>query len=456
MTSGLLLFNLILAIAIIIAGIVVLKFNPSISLIVASIVLGIMSGFTSLETAEIISTGFGDMMISIGLPVGFGVILGQLMSETGCAEVIADSILKVFKGRAAIFGVAFAGLVLTIPVFFDVAVIILMPIAMAVSKKTEKPLPLVIGFLVMGAAIGQSLIPPTPNPLAAAEIFGFDVGIMLIVGTIVGAITCFLSCIVYNKLFNKKGFWKPEKDENIAFKSIEENIESHNVSNVEKRPNALIAFLPIVVPVACILMGTLGNAMFDENPPELMLFLGNKVVAMLLGAIASYIIGWKYLGREMSDEAASRGLATAGMVLLITGAGGSFGSVIKATDIGNVLVSSLGIDTGNSVAILLFAYCVGMVFRVAQGSGTVAGITSMQIMASMSSMIHIHPVYVAIACLAGGNSFGHVNDSGFWVSTNLAGFKVTGGLKTYTTGIFITSIFELLIVIIAALIYPAI
>lgn len=456
MTSSLLLINLILAIAIIIVGIVVLKFNPSISLIVASIVMGLMSGFSSLETIDIISNGFGDMMISIGLPVGFGVILGQLMSETGSAEVIADSILKVFKGKSSIFGIAFAGLVLTIPVFFDVAVIILMPIAMAVSRKTKKPLPLVIGFLVMGAAIGQSLIPPTPNPLAAAEIFGFDVGIMLIVGTIVGAITCFLSCIVYNKLFNKKGFWNPEKDENISLKSIEENLEEHQISDVKNKPGALVAFLPIIVPVVCILMGTLGNAMYDENPPELMMFLGNKVVAMLLGAIVSYLIGWKYMGRETSDEAASRGLSTAGMVLLITGAGGAFGSIIKATDIGNVLVSSLGIDTGNSIVILLFAYCVGMVFRVAQGSGTVAGITSMQIMASMSSMIHIHPVYVAIACLAGGNSFGHVNDSGFWVSTNLAGFKVTGGLKTYTTGIFITSVFELLIVIIASAIIPGI
>lgn len=453
MSGTMLLINLVIAIAVIIIGIVVFKLNPSVSLIIASLLMGVLSGYDLLKTSKIITEGFGSMMMSIGLPVGFGVILGQIMSETGCAHVIAEGILKVFKGKKSIFGIALAGLILTIPVFFDIAVIILMPIAMSIAKQIKKPLGLVTGFLVMGAALGQSLIPPTPNPLAAADIFGFDLGIMIGMGSVVAFITCILGCLLYNWLFNQKWFWNDAKDVNHDV-AVSELVEQAELKISERRPNLFVAFLPIIVPVACILMGTLGGVLYGENIPMWMHFLGDKLIAMLLGALVSYFIGWKYLGKVDTDKAASVGLSTAGMVLLITGAGGSFGAIIKETDIGNALVSTLGINTGNSIALLLFAYGVGAVFRIAQGSGTVAGITSMQIMASMSHLFTIHPVYIAIACLAGGNSLGHVNDSGFWVSTNLSGLNLTGGLKTYTTGIFITTIFELALVIILSIILP--
>lgn len=192
------MLNLVIAIAIIIVGIVVFKLNPSISLIVESLVMGVLSGYDLLHTSKIITEGFGNMMMSIGLPVGFGVILGQLMSETGCAHVISEWILKIFKGKYAIFGIALSGLILTIPVFFDIAVIILISIAISMSKQTNKQLALVTGFLVMGAALGQSLLPPTPNPLAAADIFGFDLGIMMTIGALVAFVVCTLSCALYN------------------------------------------------------------------------------------------------------------------------------------------------------------------------------------------------------------------------------------------------------------------
>lgn len=453
MSGGVLIFNLALAIAIIIIGIVFLKVNPAISMVIASLVLGVMSGFTLLESTAMISKGFGDMMMSIGLPIGLGVILGQLMSDTGAAERIAESIVDVFPEKRSIFAVGLAAFILSIPVFFDVTFIILIPIGIAIAKKINKPMPYITGAISIGAACAHGMVPPTPNPLAAGDIFGFSVGIMLVAGLVIGGISAMAALKVHSMLLDK-GIWNPERDENHDSKVIEDLEKAAEEKNGKEMPSFFASMLPIIIPVFCILLGTLGEVIYGDNIPTIIGFFSDKLIALLLGTLASYILGYKYLGKDAVETSANAGLATAGTVLLVTGAGGSFGAVIKATDIGNSLVATLGINTSNVIVVLLFAYFVGFIFRVAQGSGTVAGITSMQIMANLAGSVPVHPVYIALACLAGGNSIGHVNDSGFWVATNLSGLTVTGGLKTYTLGIFLTTLFALILTIIAATIFP--
>ena len=183
-------------------------------------------------------------------------------------------------------------------------------------------------------------------------------------------------------------------------------------------------------------------------------FLGNKIIAIMLGTLCAYLIGYKYLGRNKVELSANEALKQAGVVLLITGAGGSFGAVISATDIGNALVNTLSINSGSVIKVLFLAYFIGCIFRIAQGSGTVAGITAMTIMATIAPSIAIHPVYIALAALAGGISVGHVNDSGFWVVSNLSGFNVKGGLKTYTLAQIIMSISIMVLTLIFALVLP--
>ncbi|MCR1898908.1 GntP family permease [Irregularibacter muris] len=464
MSSTLLVFNLVISIAIILIGIVLLKANPALSMVLASLYMGVSSGFTWAESAGIISTGFGNMMTDIGLPIGLGVILGQLLSDTGAAQVIAESIVSKFKKEIAIYAVGVAGFVLSIPVFFDVTFIILIPIGIAIAKELNKPIPFITGALSAGAAIAHSLVPPTPTPLAAGDIFGFSTGTMLIVGLIVGAIAVTATVFIYSKILTKTKYWNPEKDinhsspvtEKLASLATEEIAASdeNRIRTSSDKPGFLFSMCPIVIPVLCILSGTIGVAIYGENLPQFIEFMSNKLIAILLGTIVAYLIGYKYLGKKGVDECANEGLKTAGIVLLVTGAGGSFGAIIKATDIGNHLISALGIDTNNVVMVLLFAYFIGFIFRVAQGSGTVAGLTSMAILAPIAVAVPVHPVYIAIACLAGGNSIGHVNDSGFWVATNLSGLSVTGGLKTYTTAIGISTIIEMICVITAALLFP--
>ena len=276
---------------------------------------------------------------------------------------------------------------------------------------------------------------------------------MMIVGLVVGFITVMLSNFVFIKIHDR-GIWNDEKDVNHSSNVAQELVAARNAEDPNKpKPGMFMSLLPIIIPVVCILFGTLGSALFEEAP-IICDFLGDKLVAMLLGTLGAYLISIPYIGRKNFEASAGEALKSAGVVLLITGAGGSFASVITATGIGDAIVGLLGTDTTSVLPAMFLAYFIGMIFRVAQGSGTVAGMTSMGIMATIAPAIGCHPVWIALACLSGGNSIGHVNDSGYWVATNMSGLTVTGGLKTYTLGSFISSVFIFVLAIIGALVIP--
>lgn len=441
MSPALMIMHLVIAIAIILIGIILLKLNAALSMVIASLYLGISVGLPLMETVGAISTGFGNMMAGIGLPIGFGIILGQLLSDSGGANVIAEKIMSVLPERRAIWGVSIAGFILSIPVFFDVTFVILIPIGITIAARINTKMAYVTGLLTIGATTAHCVVPPTPNPLAAAEIFGFDLGIMLGVGLVVGFITVIGANFIYMWIHDRFNIWNEETDVNHASNVTEELIARRETDlkvNVA-RPSLLMAFVPILLPIICILAGTAGNALFDDQPVWSQ-FLGDKTIAMLVGTLGAYAISYKFIGRDKVEYSAGEGLKSAGVVLLITGAGGAFANVISTAGIGDSILGLLNTGTGSVVGAMFMAYLIGMIFRVAQGSGTVAGMTSMTIMAAVAPAIGIHPVWIALACLSGGNSIGHVNDSGFWVATNMSGLTVTGGLKTYTLGSFISSV----------------
>ena len=453
-SPALLILHLVIAIAIILVCIIVLKLNASIGMVIACLYMGAMGGLGLMDTVSTISSGFGSMMTSIGLPIGFGVILGQLLNDSGAAGVIADKIVSAFPEKRAMWAISLAGFVLSIPVFFDVTFVILIPIGITIAAKINKKMCYVTGCLTIGATTAHCVVPPTPNPLAAADIFGFDLGIMMGVGLVVGLITVLISDFVFIKIHDK-GIWNEDKDVNHSSNVVTELLESakRDAAADRPRPSFAMSLLPIIIPIVCILAGTAGNALFEESP-VICKFLGEKVIAMLLGTLGAYLVSLKYIGRENFEKSAGEALKSAGVVLLITGAGGSFSSVIAATGIGNSIVSLLSTGASSVVPAMFLCYLIGMIFRVAQGSGTVAGMTSMTIMATVAPAIGCHPVWLALACLSGGNSIGHVNDSGFWVATNMSGLTVTGGLKTYTLGSFISSVCIFVLALIGALVIP--
>ena len=418
--------NLAISIAIILFLVLKFKINPVISMILASLYMGISCSLGFMDTITSINSGFGSLMTGIGFPIGFGIMMGQILEDSGAAESLAKSILKAFPGKKAPWALGLTAFLLSIPVFFDVTFVILIPLGIAVAKETKRPLAYFAGAIAIGGVSSQTFVPPTPNPLAAATILDFDLSYIIIAGTIVGLAAAVFSMFVWFRMLDRPGFWDPNKDETGLL-----DMDAAVVHRVDL-PSPWAAVIPICLPVLAILIGSFWPVVTGSDAPVVIQFISQKTIAILLGLLAAYIILLKRMGWSGLNESVSKSLKQAGVVLLITGAGGAFGAVIQATNIGEVLIAGLTEGQSSTMLILCLTFGIGVLFRVAQGSGTVASITAMTIMASVAPSAGCHPVYIALAALAGGNFIGHVNDSGFWVVTNLSGASVTGGLKTYT------------------------
>lgn len=418
--------NLAISIAIILFLVLKFKINPVISMILASLYMGISCSLGFMDTITSINSGFGSLMTGIGFPIGFGIMMGQILEDSGAAESLAKSILKAFPGKKAPWALGLTAFLLSIPVFFDVTFVILIPLGIAVAKETKRPLAYFAGAIAIGGVSSQTFVPPTPNPLAAATILDFDLSYIIIAGTIVGLAAAVFSMFVWFRMLDRPGFWDPNKDETGLL-----DMDTAVVHRVDL-PSPWAAVIPICLPVLAILIGSFWPVVTGSDAPVVIQFISQKTIAILLGLLAAYIILLKRMGWSGLNESVSKSLKQAGVVLLITGAGGAFGAVIQATNIGEVLIAGLTEGQSSTMLILCLTFGIGVLFRVAQGSGTVASITAMTIMASVAPSAGCHPVYIALAALAGGNFIGHVNDSGFWVVTNLSGASVTGGLKTYT------------------------
>lgn len=418
--------NLAISIAIILFLVLKFKINPVISMILASLYMGISCSLGFMDTITSINSGFGSLMTGIGFPIGFGIMMGQILEDSGAAESLAKSILKAFPGKKAPWALGLTAFLLSIPVFFDVTFVILIPLGIAVAKETKRPLAYFAGAIAIGGVSSQTFVPPTPNPLAAATILNFDLSYIIIAGTIVGLAAAVFSMFVWFRMLDRPGFWDPNKDETGLL-----DMDAAVVHRVDL-PSPWAAVIPICLPVLAILIGSFWPVLTGSDAPVVIQFISQKTIAILLGLLAAYAILLKRMGWSGLNESVSKSLKQAGVVLLITGAGGAFGAVIQATNIGEVLIAGLTEGQSSTMLILCLTFGIGVLFRVAQGSGTVASITAMTIMASVAPSAGCHPVYIALAALAGGNFIGHVNDSGFWVVTNLSGASVTGGLKTYT------------------------
>ncbi|MDN3556549.1 GntP family permease [Halomonas maura] len=449
------ILHLAIAIALILLLILYVKLNAAISLIIGSLYLGLAMQLGMTGTVDAISSGFGGIMAGIGLPIGFGVIIGQLMSDSGSAHKIAHTLVASAPRSAGLYVLGLTGFLLSIPVFFDVTFVILVPLGVALARTLGKPLPYAIGALVIGAATSHTIVPPTPNPLAAATILDFDIGVMTFAGLGVGLVTSLIVMKVYFLLLDC-GIWNRHKDEMGVAQQVPGDDSRREMPDIP----LWMALTPVALPILLILSGTVYDycqqlgLLAGEELPAFIAFLSDRIVALMAGALAAYAVAAREMGRQARDDSASRGLQTAGVVLLVTGAGGSLGKVIETTQIGQMLVDGLFQETQSALGMILLTYALAAIFRIAQGSGTVAGITAMTIMAGAASTGVVDPLWIALAALSGGISIGHVNDSGFWITTQLAGFSVRGGFKTYTLGEALVSLMILALTLVGATLWP--
>lgn len=437
--TTLLAANIGIAVALTLLLIIYLDLDPAVSLIIGSLYMGIASGLGMNDTVSAIGSGFGNLMADIGIPIIFGIMIGMLLAQCGGARKIAVTLTNAVPKRYIPYALALSGAIVAIPVFFDVAFLVLAPMVIALWRETDFEFPVVIGSLVIGAAGAHTFVPPTPNPLAAPEIIGFPLGQMMIAGLAVGIPAVVVATAVFIRVV--RWLWDADEDiEEIPFEEAEDELA--------RSPSFLASLLPILAPIALILLTTASEAI-TGTPSALVQFLGSRIIAMLTGLLIAIGVFLSTASREELSDTLSEATRPAGLVLAITGAGGAFGYVIQETEAAMALVDAIGVSADGLVIVFL-AFFIGMVMRVAQGSGTVAGITAMTIVAGIETSVTGSAI--ALAALSGGMSIGHINDSGFWVVTELAGLNVTGGLKTYTLGEAILSAFGFIGAVVIAIV----
>ncbi len=433
---ALLILALVLGIGSLVFLTVKVKLHPFFALIIASFVFGLVSDMDMTTMLTAFSNGVGSTIAGIGVVIAIGTVIGALLEASGGAESMARTILKITGKKHAALGLGITGYVVSIPVFCDSAYVLLAPLAKRISRDTKTSMTTMAIALAMGLHATHMLVPPTPGPLAVAGILGADLGMVIVMGCLV-SIPVMLAGLVMARFFGPKYEFFPEEVEELDPNA--------------KIPSALQSFVPILLPIVLMLLNTIASlksAPFGEGTVAAVLHVvGQPVVALLIGLIFAFLTYRSMHPEDRTvwtfDGAFGQALKTAGQIVLIVGAGGAFGSVLKASPLQDLLVNSLsGLNLG-----LLAPFLIGAIFRTAIGSGTVAMVTAASMLLPIIDVLGMNSpmglVVAMLACASGGFMVFHGNDDFFWVISSTSGMKPDVAYKTLP----ITSILQSIVAI---------
>lgn len=431
----------LIGIALLMLMIIKFKINPFLALLGTSILIGFGARLPLANIASGLSAGFGSTMTGVGIVIALGIILGQLLYETGGTEEIANLALRTIGVKRSPIALCITGVIVAIPVFFDAAFVILVSLAKQLSEKTGIPLARFVTALGVGLIIGHCVIIPTPGPMAVAGTVAAPMGAFVGYGIIISVIAAMVGGVFYSKLTVNKFF--PEQ-----CGKLKEHVNFDTTRANDRCPGGLAIFL-ILLPIVMILVGTIASTMLAEESAlrPVCAFIGDKNVALFVGVIVAMVSLRKYYKRSMDEMMAEAG-AQAGMVLLITGAGGSFGNIINATGIGDYIVETM---QNFNVPLILLAFILSQVLRAAQGSATVALVTTSAIVAPSIASMGASPVLVGLAICFGSVGLSLPNDSGFWVVNRFSGFSFSQTMKAWTLGGFAAGLTGLAVILILSM-----
>lgn len=440
-----LVFWFAVTIVLLIVAITKLKLHPFLSLILASLFYGAVNGLNLLEVAKLTSSGFGNTMGSIGIVVAAGVIIGKILEVTGGAQKIANAILKLVGEKRAVLASSLTGMFMSVPIFCDSGFILLNPIIKAMSRVGKIPYAALVSGLMAGLLTTHALVPPTPGPVGAAAAVGADIGKVMLYGFITAIPIVLVSAWFSNKYIGKK------YPDIAAIESIKDEDEEKFNEIVSKAPSTFRSFLPIIIPIILIIIASF-VPVAKENPTQISLilnFVGQPYVALLIGVFLAFTLPTKLTG-EVTNGWISMALAECADVLMITASAGSFGAVLKATPIGDVLATSI-LNVG--IPSFLVPYVIAVLLLTALGSTTVAVITSATICAPMMGTLGISPELLVISAAAGSLMIVHTNSSYFWAVAKLAKFDMDKGYNVISktsvvmsvTGLFAVAVMSFFI-----------
>lgn len=419
------------AIVLLLVLIIQFRVHAFIALVLVSLATAFVAGLPAGEVLDVLTGGFGSTLASVALLVGFGAMLGRLVEVSGGAQTLSDALIAKFGEDRAPLALGIASLVFGFPIFFDAGLVVMLPIVFSVARRLgggilRYALPVAGAFSCMHA-----FVPPHPGPVASAELLGADIGILTIVGLIVTIPTWFVASYLYGLWAGKK-FVLPVPD----FLSGGEREE-----DMAEPPQPSTVILLLLLPLAIIFVNTGLDAaraagMVDGEAgwfQFLRAICATPIALLIAVLVASYVLGTRRgLDKLRVESLLNSALGPVCAIILITGAGGMFGGVLRATGIGDALASTL---EGVGLPLIVSGFLIALALRVAQGSATVALITAAGLIqpAIAAQGITGFPLAAIVVALASGSlALSHVNDSGFWLVGRFMDMDVKTTLKTWT------------------------
>lgn len=418
-----LLFWFVLSVVLLIVMISKLKVHAFLSLLIISVFFGLCAGIPLAELPDIIAGGFGSTMTSIGIVIVCGVVIGTFLEYTGGAQKIADAILKVIGIKRATYATSITGAFVSIPVFCDSGFVILNPIIKGISRRGKIPYAALVVALMAGLLCTHSFIPPTPGPVAAAALYGAEIGQVMFYGLIVSIPVVIVCSIWANSRFVKGAF--PDVATESEVDAAQEE-EFHKV--VAHAPSTPMSFIPVALPILIIILKSFFGDAEGNIIQQILNFVGTPWLALLIGVAICFLLPTK-LDETVTNGWVAKSLGNAAEIMCITAAAGGFAKVLQATTIGDTLT---GLVLGAGLPAVFVPYLMAALINLAQGSATVALTTVGGILGPMLPALGLNPVVATLATAAGSLSFCHTNSSYFWCVTKLGGLKLTQSYRLIT------------------------
>ena len=475
------IFILCVGVIIVVGGIIGLKLHPFLALLLAALTVALLTPTASVEQfflskgsiaaeavklshksiGERIATEFGNTCAKIGILIAMSAIIGKSMLESGAAEKIIRALLKLTGVNKAPIGFLLSSFFLTIPVFVDTVIFLMMPLAKAMGLRLGKNYLLLVLCVIAGAVMANSFVPPSPGPLFLVGALNVPIGLMMMCGTLLGLCTITVGYFV--------AVWLNKKIPIALRDAPDARLEDITaIANKDDKdlPVLGLALLPAVFPLVtiCIRSGveaftkpntSLTSSGFLNGLMDFLLFFGDKNIALLTGAIFALLIVWQQKKTNSANLTTfvQNALMSGGGIILITAAGGAFGGMLQQTGISSRIAE---LTKDYQMALIPLAFFITAIVRTAQGSATVALITASGILAGMAQNAHLgfHPVYLCLAIGAGAKLVPWMNDAGFWIMCKTSNLTEQEALKTIAPMQTIMGLTGLVLTMIAAAIFP--
>lgn len=414
----------LVGLAILLLLIIKFKVQAMISILIGALSIGLIAGMPLEEIIRSVDDGIGNTLKGIALLVGLGSMFGAILEVSGGAQSTAVNLVKWFGDKKAAWALEITGLVIAMPVFFDAGLIILIPLAFSLAKKTHRSSLYYVIPLLAGLAVGHAFIPPTPGPVLVSTMLGVDLGWVILVGLACGTVAMIVAGPIWGSICGKK-----------YFVSVPEHVQNAKDFDESKLPKFGTIVTIILIPLVLIIMSSITGIVEPLkflNP--IFNFLGTPFVALLIATVvAMFVLGVRH-GYSMAEleKVMTKSLEPTGLILLVTACGGVLRYILQYSGMGDLI--------GNAVAsmnlpLVILAFIIAALVRICVGSSTVAMTMAAGIVAALPGIAELSPLYLACvtAAVAGGSTVcSHFNDSGFWLVKSLVGMDEKTTLKTWT------------------------